>query len=64
MGGEIDSFGDHRVAMSFVVAAIGAKDKIKIKDVKNIDTSFPGFVDLMRNLGLSLSINEPSMKNY
>jgi 3-phosphoshikimate 1-carboxyvinyltransferase len=64
MGGDVDSFGDHRVAMSFVVAAIGAKDKIKIKDVKNIDTSFPGFIDLMKSLGVSLSIDAPSKVNF
>ena len=63
MGGDVDSFGDHRVAMSFVVAAIGAKGKIKIKDVEIIDTSFPGFIDLMKSIGISLFIHEPGKVN-
>ena len=58
-GGEIDSYGDHRIAMSFAVAAIGANDSIKIKDIKNIDTSFPGFINLMREIGVTISTQEP-----
>jgi 5-enolpyruvylshikimate-3-phosphate synthase len=53
-GGRIDSHGDHRVAMSFAVASLAAADAIDIADVANVATSFPGFADLARQLGLKL----------
>jgi 3-phosphoshikimate 1-carboxyvinyltransferase len=53
-GGEIDSFGDHRVAMSFAVASLRAAAPISIRDVANVATSFPGFVGLARSVGLDV----------
>jgi 3-phosphoshikimate 1-carboxyvinyltransferase len=53
-GGEIDSFGDHRIAMSFAVASLRAADSISIRDVANVATSFPGFVGLARSVGLDV----------
>ncbi|MCB1561872.1 MAG: 3-phosphoshikimate 1-carboxyvinyltransferase [Xanthomonadales bacterium] len=55
-GGEIDSGGDHRIAMSFVVAAQLAKESVQIRDCANVATSFPGFAATARSLGLKLSI--------
>ena len=54
-GGEIDSFGDHRIAMSFSIASLRAAKPISIRDVANVATSFPGFVELARSLGLNVS---------
>jgi 3-phosphoshikimate 1-carboxyvinyltransferase len=54
-GGEIDSHGDHRVAMSFVVASLRAAESIRVLDVANVATSFPGFVPLARSVGLDLT---------
>jgi 3-phosphoshikimate 1-carboxyvinyltransferase len=54
-GGEVDSFGDHRIAMSFAVASLRAAKSISIRDVANVATSFPGFVDLARAAGLDIS---------
>jgi 3-phosphoshikimate 1-carboxyvinyltransferase len=54
-GGEVDSFGDHRIAMSFAVASLRAAKCISIRDVANVATSFPGFVDLARSTGLDIS---------
>jgi 3-phosphoshikimate 1-carboxyvinyltransferase len=54
-GGEIDSFGDHRIAMSFAVASLRAAKSISIRDVANVGTSFPGFVALARSAGLDIS---------
>ncbi|MGB6310122.1 MAG: 3-phosphoshikimate 1-carboxyvinyltransferase, partial [Steroidobacteraceae bacterium] len=54
-GGEIDSFGDHRIAMSFAVASLRAAKAISIRDVANVATSFPGFVGLAQSVGLDLS---------
>jgi len=53
-GGEIDSHGDHRIAMSFAMASLRAKNPIKIKDCANVATSFPNFVDLALSLGLNI----------
>jgi 3-phosphoshikimate 1-carboxyvinyltransferase len=52
--GEVDSFGDHRIAMSFAVASLRARGAISIRDVANVATSFPGFVDLARAVGLDV----------
>ncbi|MGM1052794.1 MAG: bifunctional prephenate dehydrogenase/3-phosphoshikimate 1-carboxyvinyltransferase [Pseudomonadota bacterium] len=53
-GGRIDSLGDHRIAMSFAIAALRAGDEIIIDDCANVATSFPGFIDLARKVGLHL----------
>jgi 3-phosphoshikimate 1-carboxyvinyltransferase len=53
-GGVVDSFGDHRIAMSFAIASLRAADPISIRDVANVATSFPGFVDLSRSVGLDI----------
>ncbi len=53
-GGEIDSCGDHRIAMSFAVASLRAAAAISIRDVANVATSFPGFVGLACSVGLDI----------
>jgi 3-phosphoshikimate 1-carboxyvinyltransferase len=53
-GGTVDSRGDHRIAMSFAVASLRAKGPIEILDVANVATSFPGFVELSRSVGLHI----------
>ena len=53
-GGVVDSFNDHRVAMAFAMAGLVAKDLITIKDCANVNTSFPGFVDLADQAGLGI----------
>jgi len=52
--GEVDSFGDHRIAMSFAIASLRAAGAITIRDVANVATSFPGFVDLAQSVGLKI----------
>lgn len=54
-GGEVDSAGDHRVAMAFAVAAVGASDPIRIRNTENVATSFPDFVGCARAVGLNAS---------
>ena len=53
-GGTVDSCGDHRVAMSFVVASLRAREPIEILDTANVATSFPGFAALSRSVGIRL----------
>lgn len=54
-GGTIESHGDHRIAMSFAIAALCATETITIRDCANVNTSFPGFVDMARKVGLDIS---------
>jgi 5-enolpyruvylshikimate-3-phosphate synthase len=54
-GGEIDSQGDHRVAMAFSIASLRAARPILIRDVANVATSFPGFSALARSVGLDVT---------
>jgi prephenate dehydrogenase/3-phosphoshikimate 1-carboxyvinyltransferase len=53
-GGRVASHGDHRIAMSFAVAALRAAAPIAIDDTANVATSFPGFVELARHAGLQI----------
>lgn len=43
-GGEVDSLGDHRIAMSFAIAGAIAKQPITVTNCSNVATSFPDFV--------------------
>jgi len=54
-GGHVDSKGDHRIAMSFAMAALRASGAISIDDCANVNTSFPGFADLASSIGLSIT---------
>ncbi|MBL1259496.1 MAG: 3-phosphoshikimate 1-carboxyvinyltransferase [Thiotrichaceae bacterium] len=54
-GGRVDSGGDHRIAMSFAMAALRATGDVNITDCANVNTSFPGFVALARGAGLQIS---------
>ncbi len=42
-GATIDSYMDHRIAMSFAIAGLVAKGETKIKDAHCVDISFPTF---------------------
>ncbi|MDA3902738.1 MAG: 3-phosphoshikimate 1-carboxyvinyltransferase [Desulfuromusa sp.] len=46
-GGQVSSFGDHRIAMSLAVATLGAAAEVKILDTACTETSFPGFWELL-----------------
>ncbi|WP_305907516.1 3-phosphoshikimate 1-carboxyvinyltransferase [Methylomarinum sp. Ch1-1] len=54
-GGEVDSHGDHRIAMAFSIAGLRASDTIVIRDCENVNTSFPEFRELATTLGLNLN---------
>jgi len=53
-GGTVDSRSDHRIAMSFAVASLRAREEIEILDIANVATSFPGFVDIACAAGLRI----------
>ena len=50
-GATIAAHLDHRIAMSFAVAGLMARDAVTIDDMAPVQTSFPIFTDLMRTLG-------------
>ena len=54
-GGEVESHGDHRIAMSFAIAALRCQRPVIINDCANVNTSFPDFVNLSQQLGLQIS---------
>ena len=45
---------DHRIAMSFLCLGLAAKSPVSIDDGAPIETSFPIFVGLMRDLGADI----------
>ncbi len=53
-GGEVDSHGDHRPAMSFAVASLRASAPIRIKNTLNVGTSFPNFLELAKSVGIDV----------
>ncbi len=40
---EIDSFGDHRIAMAFAIAGLFAEGETIIRNTECVNTSYPGF---------------------
>ena len=42
-GGTISSFGDHRTAMSFLIAGLRSKSGVTVQDTDCIQTSYPNF---------------------
>lgn len=46
-GGQVSSYGDHRVAMALTVAGLSASGGVEIDDCACADISFPGFFDLL-----------------
>ena len=50
----IESHGDHRIAMSFLIAGLRCSQSITVKDCKNIFTSFPNFIELISSIGYKL----------
>lgn len=55
-GGHTDSHGDHRIAMGLAVAAQCASGEVRIDDVANVATSFPGFDALAQGVGFGLRL--------
>jgi 3-phosphoshikimate 1-carboxyvinyltransferase len=46
---------DHRIAMAFLVLGMAARAAVRIDDGETINTSFPGFVELMNGLGARIA---------
>ncbi|MCK6451827.1 MAG: 3-phosphoshikimate 1-carboxyvinyltransferase [Alphaproteobacteria bacterium] len=59
-GGRVATHMDHRIAMSFLVMGLAARRAVTVDDGSFIDTSFPGFVDLMTKLGAKIARAAPA----
>ena len=49
-GATVESFGDHRIAMAFAILATFADGPSHIRDTACVDTSYPGFYEMLRKL--------------
>jgi len=49
-GADIDSEGDHRIAMAFAVAALRARGETRIHGASSARISFPEFFHLLQQL--------------
>jgi 3-phosphoshikimate 1-carboxyvinyltransferase len=56
-GADVDSWGDHRIAMSLAVLALTAEGETKINDAGCVSKSYPGFWDDLAAIGGRLEKN-------
>jgi 3-phosphoshikimate 1-carboxyvinyltransferase len=49
-GGTADAAGDHRLAMAFAIAALGAGGPSEIRHADVVDVSYPGFFDILTRI--------------
>ena len=54
------TYGDHRVAMSLAIAGLSTNGGLQLDDAGCVDTSFPGFFDLLNSMS-SHSVNRESI---
>ena len=50
---------DHRIAMSFLIMGMASRQPVHVDDGTAINTSFPGFAELMNNIGSKIAIDSP-----
>ncbi len=55
-GGRASARGDHRLAMAAAVAALGARAACEIDGMEWSDVSFPGFLQILRELGAKVGV--------
>ena len=53
-GGLVETHMDHRIAMSALVLGLATEQPVAVDDTGFIDTSFPGFIELMNGVGAAL----------
>ena len=53
-GGEIETFGDHRIAMAFALTGLRSSANVLVRDVAHVATSFPKFLALAQRVGLNI----------
>ena len=55
-GGLVATHMDHRIAMAALVLGVATAEPVTVDDAGFIDTSFPGFVALMNQVGAGLAL--------
>ena len=58
-GAHVESRGDHRIAMAATLLGLVAEGESVIDGAEAVDTSFPGFVSLLRSLGADIEEQSP-----
>jgi 3-phosphoshikimate 1-carboxyvinyltransferase len=58
LGGQVQARGDHRIAMAFAMAGLASSEPIQIDGCNEVDTSFPGFVELAAAAGLLIATKD------
>jgi len=53
-GGTVATHLDHRIAMAFLVMGLATQEPMTVDDGAMIQTSFPTFIPLMRELGATI----------
>ena len=51
---EIDSHGDHRIAMACSIGSLRSDGETSVLDCLNVNTSFPNFVDVCKEVGINI----------
>lgn len=57
-GARVESLGDHRIAMMGAVLGLAAEGETLVEDVGCVDTSFPGFAELLASLGADVMVED------
>ena len=55
-GAKVESHDDHRVAMSLAVAGLFSDGVTEISNAECVSVSFPGFYELMNDVGAGFEI--------
>ncbi|MBD3164907.1 3-phosphoshikimate 1-carboxyvinyltransferase [Candidatus Woesearchaeota archaeon] len=59
-GAAVNGYNDHRVIMALACAGMGAEGETVIKNARNIDVSFPAFVEKMNAMGAKIKLKNES----
>ncbi|MGE0823978.1 MAG: 3-phosphoshikimate 1-carboxyvinyltransferase [Candidatus Binatia bacterium] len=49
-GGQVDSFGDHRIAMALSIAGLAGTGEVVLQGTESVAISFPGFYETVRHV--------------
>lgn len=58
-GARLDSLGDHRIAMAFAIAGLFAEGETVITGTDCVNTSYPGFYDVLQRVSASRAEGVP-----
>ena len=54
----VETKGDHRICISTVILSLITGIRAKIKNFETVNTSFPGFISLIKDLGAKIEIKK------